>query len=418
MNQSTVVTTPYDVESIRADFPILLQEHHEGVPLVYLDNAATTQKPNTVIDSITEYYRSYNSNVHRGVHLLSERATAAFEDARLKVRKFINAASRREIIFTAGTTASINLVAGAWGRSNLKSGDVIVVTEMEHHANIVPWQLVAAEMGAIVRYVPVTPEGTLDLDAYTAILKEGRVKIVGVSHVSNVLGTVNPIAEMVKLAHEYGALFLVDGAQSVPHMAVDVRALDCDFFAFSGHKMIAPTGIGVLYAKRDLLDAMPPWMSGGSMISKVTLQGSEWNELPYKFEAGTPPISEAIGLGVAVDYLNALGMDKIHHHTQALTVYALEKLRAVDGVKIYGAAESRAGVIALTLDNVHAHDVASMLDAEGIAVRAGMHCTHPLHTCLNIPATTRASFYLYNTFEEADRLAAALQKAHALFRRP
>ncbi len=417
MNQPTITTAPYDVDSIRADFPILLQEHHEGVPLVYLDNAATTQKPNVVIDAITHYYRTYNANVHRGVHLLSERATAAYEDARQKVRKFINAASRREIIFTAGTTASINLVAGSWGRANLKAGDVVVVTEMEHHANIVPWQLVAAETGAIVRYVPVTPDGTLDLDAFAAMLKAGRVKIVGVAHVSNVLGTVNPVEEMIKLAHEYGALVVVDGAQSVPHMAVDVRALDVDFFAFSGHKMVAPTGIGVLYAKRDLLDAMPPWISGGSMISKVTLEGSEWNELPYKFEAGTPPISEAIGLGTAVDYLNMLGMDKIHQHTQALTVYALEKLRTVDGLKIHGAAESRAGVIALTLENVHAHDLASMLDAEGIAVRAGMHCTHPLHTCLNIPATTRASFYLYNTFDEADQLAAALRKAHALFHR-
>ncbi|MFN8527099.1 MAG: cysteine desulfurase [Anaerolineae bacterium] len=415
MTPITHQTTPYDLDRVRADFPILAQEHHPGVPLVYLDNAATTQKPNAVIDAITDYYRSYNANVHRGVHLLSEKATEAYEGARLKVRKFINAGSRREIIFTGGTTVSMNVIANAWGRANLKRGDVVILTEMEHHANLVPWQMIAADTGAIIRYVPVLPDGSLDMDAYREILRAGNVKIVGVAHVSNVLGTVNPIAEMARLAHEHGALIAVDGAQSVPHMPVDVRALDCDFFAFSGHKMVAPTGIGVLYGKREVLDAMPPFIGGGSMISKVTLQGSEWNDLPYKFEAGTPPIAEAIGLGAAIDYLSALGMENIHTHTQNLTQIALNKLASVPQVHVQGCAANRAAVIAFTYDGIHPHDLSQALDTEGIAVRAGMHCTHPLHACLNVPATTRASFYLYNTEDEIDRLIDALLKVRTVF---
>ncbi len=315
-----------DVEKIRADFPILQQEHHDGVPLIYLDNAATSQKPSLVIDALDDYYRRYNANVHRGIHKLSEEATVAYERARIKLRKFINASSKREIIYTRGTTESINLVAQSWGRANLKPGDVVILTEMEHHSNIVPWQMLAAEKGFTIRYVPVLDDGTLDLEAYAALLRDNPVKLVAVTHVSNVLGTINPIAAMARQAHDAGALMLVDGAQSVPHMPVDVQALDVDFLAFSGHKMLGPTGSGVLYGKVDLLEAMPPWMGGGDMIATVKLSGSTWNDLPYKFEAGTPSIAEAIGLGYAVDYLNALGMERVQAHEREITEYALDRL--------------------------------------------------------------------------------------------
>ncbi len=406
----------YDVEAVRADFPILAREHHANTALIYLDNAATTQKPRLVIDELDRYYREYNANVHRGIHLLSEEATQAYEQARLKVRRFLNAGSRREIVFTRGTTESLNLVAQTWGRANLGPGDVVVSSVMEHHSNIVPWQILAAEKGFTVRYLTVTPEGLLDLDEYTRILAAERVRLVTVTMVSNVLGTVNPLAEMTRLAHQHGALILADAAQAVPHMPIDVRALDVDFLAFSGHKMAGPTGSGVLYGKRALLDAMPPWMGGGDMISKVTLTGSSWNELPYKFEAGTPSVAEAIGLGYAVDYLTGLGLDSIQAHEQMLTSYALERLAEVPGLTVHGSAPDRGAVTAFTLDGVHAHDVAQVLDMHGVAVRAGHHCAMPLHDHLGIAASARASFYLYNTTQEIDALIKALYAVKRTFR--
>jgi cysteine desulfurase/selenocysteine lyase len=408
---------PYDLDSVRAEFPILAREHHAGVPLIYLDNAATTQKPRLVIDQMDRYYREYNANVHRGIHLLSEEATQGYEEARLKLKRFINAASRREIIFTRGTTESINLVAQTWGRANLKAGDVVLSTQMEHHSNIVPWQMLAQEKGLTIRYVRVTDDGTLDLDEYERILAAEPVKLVTVMAVSNVLGTVNPIAEMARLAHARGALILVDGAQAAPHMPLDVRALDVDFLAFSGHKMAGPTGIGVLYGKRALLEAMPPWMGGGDMISRVTLEGSAWNELPYKFEAGTPSVAEAIGLGYAVDYLSGLGLDAIHAHERALTEYALDRLSEVPGLTLYGPqdAAGRGAVATFTLAGIHAHDIAQMLDIAGIAVRAGHHCAMPLHQRLGINASARASFYLYNTTHEIDALIDGLYAAKSTF---
>jgi cysteine desulfurase / selenocysteine lyase len=417
MTDHTMVALPYDVEAVRADFPILHQEHHPGVPLVYLDNAASSQKPLSVINAIDDYYRRYNANVHRGIHKLSEQATEAYEGARIKIRKFINAGSKREIVFVRGTTEGINLIAGTWGRANLSAGDVVISTQMEHHSNIVPWQILAAEKGFTVRYVPVLPDGSLDMDIYAKLLREGRVKLVTAMHVSNVLGTVNPIAEMARMAHEAGALMLADGAQAVPHQPVDVQALDVDFYTFSGHKMLGPTGSGVLYGKRDLLEAMPPWLGGGDMISRVSLDGSTWNDLPYKFEAGTPSIAEAIGLGAAVDYLSALGMAKIHAHEQTMTAYALERLSEVPGLTLYGLPDptKKGAVATFTMQGIHAHDLAQLLDEQGIAVRAGHHCAQPLHDCLSLQATARASFYLYNTPAEVDRLVDALYWAKGKF---
>jgi cysteine desulfurase / selenocysteine lyase len=407
MDMETII----NVEQVREDFPILHQFHHDQTPLIYLDNAATSQKPTPVIDAMDSYYRRYNANIHRGIHKLSEEATAAYEEARNKVKRFINAANRREVIFTRGTTESLNLVAQTWGRANLSVGDVVVSTAMEHHANIVPWQMLAAEKGFTLRYLPILPDGTLDLAHYAHLLQTERVKLVLVVHGSNVLGTVNPVAAMAKMAHDAGALIVVDGAQTVPHFPVDVQALDVDFFAFSGHKMLGPTGIGVLYGKRDLLEAMPPWMGGGDMISEVTLEKSTWNQLPYKFEAGTPSIAEGIGLGAAMDYLSMIGMDNVHAQTKAVTEYALEQLSALPGVTLYGSAPERGGVAAFTVKGIHAHDVAQMLDTDGIAVRAGHHCAIPLHQVLNVPATARASFYLYNTFGEVDALVESLKRA-------
>lgn len=406
----------YDVARIREDFPILQQEHHSGVPLVYLDNAATSQKPASVIEALDRYYREYNANVHRGIHKLSEAATAAYEGARIKVRRFINAGNKREIIFTRGTTESINLVAQTWGRANLRAGDVVLTTEMEHHANIVPWQMLATEKGIRVLYAPISSDGILDMQAFESMLRDNPVRLVALMYVSNVLGTVNPVAEIVRLAHQHGALVLVDAAQAVPHLAVDVRALDVDFLAFSGHKMCAPTGSGVLYGKRELLEAMPPWMGGGDMISRVTFEGSTWNELPYKFEAGTPSIAEMIGLGVAIDYLMSLDMQNVHSHEQAITAYALERMSEVPGLTLYGPAASEKGAVAaFTLDNIHAHDIAQVLDMDGIAIRAGHHCAMPLHDRLGLRATARASFYLYNTTDEVDALIASLYKVKKAF---
>lgn len=400
---------PYDVESIRAQFPILNQEHHPGVPLIYLDNAATSQKPQQVIDALSDYYLRYNANVHRGIHKLSEEATAAYEEARLKVRHFIHASSRREIVFTRGATEAVNLVAQTWGRANLKPGDVVLSTVMEHHANIVPWQMLAAEKGFTLRFVPLLENGHLDLEAYQQMLADEPVKLVAVVHSSNVLGTVSPVNEMARAAHDAGALILVDGAQSVPHMPVDVQALGADFLVFSAHKMVGPTGIGVLYARRELLEAMPPFLGGGDMISRVTLEGSTWNEIPYKFEAGTPSIAEAIGLGAAIDYLSALGMEQIHAHEQALAAYLMERLQEIPGLRVLGPQEGQRGALAaFVMDGLHAHDVAQVLDAAGIAVRAGHHCAMPLHDYLGVNATARASLYLYNRFSEVDQLVEAI----------
>jgi cysteine desulfurase/selenocysteine lyase len=404
-------TSPLNTALIRTDFPILDQEVRPGVPLVYLDNAATSQKPLAVIEAMNDYYRRYNANVHRGIHKLSDQATSAYEDARKRIGKFINASSFREMIFTRNTTESINLVAYSWARANLQAGDVVLSTEMEHHSNIVPWQLLAGQTGVEVRYVPVTDEGMLDMEAFRRMLDE-RVKLVAVTHMSNVVGTVQPIRDMADAAHAAGALILVDGAQSAPHMSVDVQALDCDFFVFSAHKMLGPTGIGILYGKRALLEAMPPFMGGGDMIKRVELGGSQWNDLPYKFEAGTPAIAEAIGFGAAVDYLTQVGMDNIHAHEVALTAYALDRLAEVPGVRVLGPADAsqRGGLAAMVIQGAHPHDAAEVLNYHGVAVRAGHHCAMPLHQRYDVVASTRASFYLYNSFEEIDSLIEGLYK--------
>lgn len=409
-------TPSLDISTIRADFPVLDQEVHPGKRLVFLDSAASSQKPRQVIDAVTRYYERDHANVHRGIHQLSERATAAYEGARDKVRAFINAASRKEIIFTRNTTESINLIAASWGRANLKTGDVVLLSEMEHHSNIVPWQILAEQIGFTIRYIPVTGTGELDLDAYAAFLRDEPVKLVSVMHVSNVLGTVNPIKAMVQQGHAAGALFAVDGAQSVPHLKVDVQDLDADFLVFSAHKMAGPTGIGVLYGKRALLDAMPPYMGGGEMIKKVTLKGSKWNDLPHKFEAGTPAIAQAAGLGAAVDYLESLGMDNILAHEQHVVGYALDRLSEVPGLTLYGPApDKRNGVATFTLKDLHAHDIAQLLDMEGIAIRAGHHCAMPLHHKLGVAATARASFYVYNTRADVDALINAIYNARKVF---
>ncbi len=406
-----------NTEQIRQDFPILQQSHSPDVPLVYLDNGASSQKPTVVIEALENYYRQYNANVHRGIHKLSEEATTAYEAARVKVQKFIGAHSQQEVIFTRGTTEGINLVAHTWGRAKLKPGDVILATVMEHHSNIVPWQMIAEETNATVKYVPVLADGTLDMACYRDVLTKEPVKLVAITHMSNVLGTINPITEMTQLAHSNDAIILVDAAQSIPHMPVDVQALDVDFLVFSGHKMCAPTGIGILYGKQALLEAMPPWMGGGDMIEKVTLNGSTWNELPYKFEAGTPNIADAIGLGVAVDYLSSIGMSLIREHEVEISEYALERLAEVPGVTIYGPEDpmQKGGVAAFTLEGIHAHDIAQVLDTDGIAVRAGHHCAMPLHQHFGISATARASFYLYNTRDEVDKLIDSLYTVKNLF---
>ncbi|MEJ5248163.1 cysteine desulfurase [Caldilinea sp.] len=399
----------------RSDFPILQRVLPNGRPLVYLDNAASSQKPECVIRAIDDYYRRYNANVHRGVHTLSEEATAAFEEAREKVAKFINAPSARQIVFTRGATEAINLVAYSWGRANLGPGDEVLITEMEHHANIVPWQIVQEQLGFTLRYVPITPQGLLDLDSLPELLTE-RTKLFCFVHASNVVGTINPVRELVAAARAVGAKVLIDGAQSVPHMPVDVQALDADFYVFSGHKMCGPTGVGVLYAKRELLEAMPPFMGGGDMIREVKMSGSKWNAVPYKFEAGTPAIAEVIGLGAAVDYLQQVGMEWVHAHEREITQYAYARLSEVEGLRILGPGpEQRGGLIAFTLDGVHPHDIAAILDRAGVAVRAGHHCAQPLHSRLGVPASARASFYLYNTLEEVDVLVEALHRAQEVF---
>jgi len=399
----------------REDFPILSREIH-GKPLVFLDSAASAQKPRQVLDAMDSFARTSYANIHRGAYTLSEEATAAYEGARKRIARFINARSVREVIYTRNTTEAINLVARTWADANLDEDDVIVLTEMEHHSNIVPWQLAAARTGAHIEYVPVTDEGELDLAAYARILDAMKPKLVALTQMSNVLGTLPPVTEMIAQAHAVGAVVLLDGAQSVPHTAVDVRALDCDFLAFSAHKMLGPSGIGVLWGRRELLEAMPPFLGGGDMIREVRLEGSTWNDLPWKFEAGTPAIIEAVGLGAAVDYLGALGMANVRAHEHALVAYALERLAAVPELRIYGPpAARRGGVVSFTLADIHAHDLATLLDRDGIAVRAGHHCAQPLMERYKLPATARASFYVYSTAAEIDALAEALERARAVF---
>lgn len=399
----------------RADFPILQREVRPGVPLVYLDSTATAQKPLAVLEAMDAYYRRANANVHRGIHTLAEEATALYEGARDRVQAFINAASRKEVIFTRNATEALNLVALTWGRQNLRAGDVIVLTEMEHHSNLVPWQMLAAETGARLEFIPVTADGELDLTALDGLLAQAP-KLVSLTHMSNVLGTINPVTAIAARAKAAGAVVAVDGAQSVPHFAVDVQTLGVDFLAFSSHKLCGPTGIGVLWGRQALLEAMPPLYGGGDMIRRVYLREFKVNDLPYKFEAGTPAIAEAVGLGAAVDYLASIGMDVIAAHEHALISYALERLEEVPGLRVYGpSAAHKGGVAAFALEGVHPHDVAQVLDRDGIAVRAGHHCAMPLHDRYDLPATTRASFYLYNTTAEIDRLIDGLYKVKKLF---
>lgn len=409
MNDLSPQVLPFDVERIRQDFPILHQEVN-GHPLVYLDNAATTQKPNAVIDAIADYYRRDNSNVHRGAHALADRATAKFEAARNKVALFLNAPEARQIIWTRGTTESINLVATSWGRVNLRSGDRILVSAMEHHSNIVPWQMVAQVTGASLEPIPVDTTGTIDLQAFTALLDE-RVKMVAVGHVSNALGTINPIEDIIALSHAKGAKVLIDGAQAVSHWPVDVQALDSDFYVFSAHKLFGPTGLGVLYGKTDLLEAMPPYQGGGEMIESVSFAGTTYNQLPYKFEAGTPDIAGVIGLGAAIDYLNHLDRLGAAAHEQALLNYAEQKARATAGIRLVGTAARKTSVLSFLLEGTHPHDLGLLLDKQGIAVRTGHHCAQPIMDQLGIPGTVRASFSFFNTFAEVDRLFAAIEKA-------
>jgi cysteine desulfurase/selenocysteine lyase len=404
-----------DTTAIRADFPILSRAVRGGKPLVYLDNAASSQKPKVVIDALADYYTRYNANVHRGIHTLSEEATDEYEKARAKIQRFINAGHVEELIFVRNTTEAINLVAHSYG-ARLKPGDEILVTQMEHHSNLVPWQMLADRSGAHLKFIPMLDDGTLDMAAVPGLLTD-RTRIVAVSHMSNVLGTINPVEEITRQAHEAGAVVLLDAAQSVPHIPVDVQAIGADFVAFSGHKMLAPMGIGVLYGRRELLAEMPPFLGGGNMIMLVEDEHSTYNELPDKFEAGTPDAGGAIALGVAVDYLSAIGMENVHRHEQAITDYAIEVLMSQEDVALYGpkAADARGGVIAFNLGDIHPHDLGTLLDRDGVAIRAGHHCCQPLMRRLGQVATARASFYIYNTREEVDALAAALGNARAIF---
>lgn len=407
-----------DGTRVRADFPILIQESEHGGPrLTYLDSAASSQKPQVVIDALRDYYETTNANIHRGVYNLSEAATIAYEEARQTVASFINARSTREVVFVRNTTEAINLVANSWGRSNLHPGDLVVVTELEHHSNLVPWQLIAAERGATIEAVRVLSDGTLDPDHYAELIAR-EPKLVAVAHVNNSLGTVNPVRRMIAQAHAAGAITVVDGAQSVPHMATDVQDLDCDFLAFSGHKMLGPMGASVLYGKREILEAMPPFLGGGGMIRKVGIQSSTWADIPARFEAGTPAVGDAIGLATAVTYLQSLNMDRVWDHGVLITEYALERLAEVPGLTVHGpgVTQERSAAISFTIDGVHPHDVAAILNEDGVAVRAGHHCNQPLMDALGLIATTRASFYLYNDGEDVDRLITSLGRVASIFR--
>ena len=406
--------TMYDVARIRRDFPILSRKVH-GKPLVYLDNAATTQKPQQVIDRIVRYYSEENSNVHRGVHYLSQIATEAYEGTRTTVKRFLNARSEKEIVFTRGTTDGINLVAYAWGRKNVKAGDDVIISAIEHHSDIVPWQMLCDATGANLRIIPVNDAGELMLDAYAELLSD-RTKLVAIGHASNALGTINPVKQITRMAHDAGAIVLIDGAQGAPHIRLDVQDIDCDFYTFSSHKIYGPTGSGVLYGKEALLEATPPYAGGGDMILSVTFEKTTYNALPYKFEAGTPDIAGVIGMGAAIDYMNALGIESIAAHEHDLLLYATKELQSIDGLRIIGTAKEKAAVISFVLEGVHPHDIGTILDQEGIAVRTGHHCAQPLMMRFNVPATGRASFGLYNTREEADALVAGLRKVIEVFR--
>jgi cysteine desulfurase / selenocysteine lyase len=403
----------FDVEKVRDDFPILREQVH-GKPLVYLDNGATSQKPQSVIDALQHYYRCENSNIHRGVHFLSERATASYENGREKVRQFLNAKTQQEIVFVRGTTEAINLVAQSYGRSFLKEGDEIIVSAMEHHSNIVPWQILCGQIGTRLRVIPINHAGEFVLDEYRRLLNE-KTKLVALTHVSNALGTVVPVQEVVRLAHERGVPVLLDGAQAVPHMKVDVQDIGCDFYAFSGHKLFGPTGVGVLYGKAELLDAMPPYQGGGDMISLVTFEKTHYNVLPYKFEAGTPNIAGGIGLGAAIDYLNRLDWNQLVAHEQDLLNYATAALMEIDRLRIVGTARDKAGVLSFVFDHIHAHDVGTILDQEGVAIRAGHHCAMPVMQRFGVPATARASFAFYNTRAEIDTLVRGINRALKVF---
>jgi cysteine desulfurase/selenocysteine lyase len=408
----------FDVERIRKDFPILKRTVSGGKPLVYLDNAATTQKPLAVIDAIHDYYTNYNSNIHRAVHQLAEEATLAFENSREKVAKFVNARSTEEIIFTRNATEAINLVAYSWGRANIKKDDRILISEIEHHSNIVPWQILTSEKGAQLDYIGVDDSGYLKMHEYEKYLAGGKAKLVSVSHMSNVLGTIIPVHEIVKMSHEKGIPVLIDGAQSVPHMKVDVQKMDCDFMAFSAHKMLGPTGVGVLYVKKELLEKMPPFMGGGDMIKEVHKYETRYNDLPYKFEGGTPNIADVIGYGAAIDYLNNLGMDKVREHEIDLTKYALDTISGVKGITLYGPPDpqDRGGVVSFNIGDIHPHDLATIMNDHGVAIRSGHHCAQVLMERLDVAATSRASFYIYNTKEEIDTFIGALHEARRLFK--
>jgi cysteine desulfurase/selenocysteine lyase len=410
---TATATAGLDVEQLRKDFPIL-EQRVRGKPLVYLDNAATSQKPRPVIEAIGRFYSAENANIHRGVHFLSERATGAYEAVRARVARFLNASSPGEIVFTRGTTEAINLVAQSWGRSTIRPGDEILVTGMEHHSNLVPWQLLAGQAGATVRAVPITDSGELDLDAFDRLLND-RTRLLALTHISNALGTVNPVRELAARARERGVITLVDAAQSVPHLPVDVQSLGCDFLAFSGHKVFGPTGVGVLYGREALLERMPPWQGGGDMIESVTLEESTFARPPARFEAGTPMIAEVIGLGAALDYVESLGFGPIGARENELLAYATEQVGDLDGIRLVGTAREKAGVLSFVVDGVHPHDVSAVLDDEGIAVRAGHHCAQPVMRRFGVPATVRASFAFYNTREEVDALVRGLCRVRTLF---
>jgi cysteine desulfurase/selenocysteine lyase len=412
MAQSPVVSSPFDVEALRAEFPVLHQRVH-GRPLVYLDNAATSQKPKVVLDALRHYYEADNANVHRGVHTLSERATEAYEGAREKVRAFLNAASVREIIWTRNSTEGINLVARTWGDANVRAGDEILISAMEHHSNIVPWQMLCQRTGATLVVAPMDDCGELLMDELAARIT-ARTKIVSIAHMSNALGTINPVEEIVKLAHAAGAVVLIDGSQAAYHMAVDVQALGAEFYVCTGHKLYGPTGIGVLYGREAILDAMPPFLGGGDMIRTVTFEESTWNDLPYKFEAGTPNIADAVALGTAVDFIRKIGFDAIGTHEAMLLAEGTAALEAIEGVKIIGTARRKASVISFVMDGIHPHDIGTIVDREGVAIRTGHHCAQPVMDRFCIPATARASFAMYNTREEIAALAKAIERVKAL----
>jgi cysteine desulfurase/selenocysteine lyase len=407
-----------DVARIRKDFPIMNRRVH-GRPLVYFDNAATSQKPRQVIDALVRYYEEYNANIHRAVHTLGEEATAAYEGAREKVARFINAPSTENIVFTRNTTEAINLVAYTWGAANIREGDEMLLTEMEHHSNLIPWQRLAAEKGATLRYIGLTDEQTLALDGLENLF-EANTKMVAMPHVSNSLGTINPVEKIAREAAQRGVMFLVDGAQGAPHLPVDVQTIGCDFYAFSSHKMLGPTGVGVLYGRRDLLEEMDPFLGGGEMIRKVTFEGATWNDLPWKFEAGTPNIADVIAFGAAIDYLSELGMENVRRHEVEITSYALDRLRQLNDITLYGPADpaERGGVTSFNFGEIHPHDIGQVLDQYGVAVRAGHHCTQPLMRSLGVAGTARASFYVYNTLEEVDVMIEALKAARDLFKLP